>query len=117
MGYQFTEGSNDTVILQASGSAVFSEVIGTDGEYVFIKPYDFGVPLTSIVGYFEIYNPTKKTQSEIFYERSEIFTIVNPGTISKAYSATHGFFRGMFIYSQALSPPRGLHGVQNLQVS
>lgn len=106
MGYQFTEGSNDTVILQASGSAVFSEVIGTDGEYVFIKPYDFGVPLTSIVGYFEIYNPTKKTQSEIFYERSEIFTIVNPGTISKAYSATHGFFRGdVYLFTSTKPTP------------
>ena len=94
IGYVFADG--DLAKVHKSTVTNFNaKVIGTDGVYVLLAPFDIGtVSLTGTNFLFELYTPYKQSGNEPFYETGPIYSVVNPGTVSRVYGVTIGSIAG-----------------------
>lgn len=93
MGYSFQDG--DIMKIWISGvSTVYSlPVIDTFGTYVLVKLTDLTAH-AGVASIFEIYSPYKSSINEPYYEVSQVYTINNPTTNSRTYSALSGTIPG-----------------------
>jgi len=91
MGYLFTQG--DFVELYVNGNLQVLPVIAQSAQYVICKLADVGT-LSPATGIFEIYTPYQSQANEPFFEQGQLYTILNPGTPSKMYSAVSGNLSG-----------------------
>ena len=107
LGYVYEEVNDDQCILKANSLQAIDPlvlpVIGQEGNYIIVKWADLGNAsgqATSTGGLvnmsinYEIYHPYKPVDQEPYYEVGEIYKILNPGTISKAYEIVAGNYRG-----------------------
>lgn len=97
LGYNFNEG--DQCILIRQDSVTFNlPVIGTDGEYILLKPADVGTlntsPATTVKFIYRIYTPYKTSDQEPFFQMGELFFVVDPGEVTREYNTLQGSFRG-----------------------
>lgn len=83
MGYVFTPGDKITVYL-ASGTVQTLPIIGQDGNNVLFNLTDLGT-FPFYAGY-EIYTPYIPAEKEPYYEASPVYSIVDAGLSSRAYS-------------------------------
>lgn len=96
LGYVFTE--NDQCILITNTVSPYLEtryelpVIGQDGKYILIKPYDIG-SLSGRKLVYRLYTPYKTSEQEPFWEIGEINAITDPTTSNRTYSQLVGSFR------------------------
>lgn len=106
LGYSYDKANGDICILQTYGvGGVLTPqnlpVIGQDGNFILVKFVDLGVSASSTINgidgmtaYYEVYTPYKALTQEPYYEMGEIYPILNPGEISRSYSALNGNLRG-----------------------
>lgn len=90
-GYVFAQG--DTVELYVNGNSFNLSIIGQSAQWIICQLVDVG-SLSATTGQFEIYTPYQRQSNEPYFEVAQIFTVLNPGTASRAYSSTAGIITG-----------------------
>lgn len=98
MGYTFTPSTDlqDLVNLYfATGPTGKQEmsILEQDGKWLILKLKDLGT-LGSLRPLFEIYTPSKTLINEPFYEVGNIYSVVDPGLATRAYSVLTGLLNG-----------------------
>lgn len=110
IGYVFNE--NDICEVIANGTITSLEVLGVDGEYILVNPYNFVSASGNI--FYEIYTPNLVGDG-YFYEVGKIFRVKNAGTAGREYVSTDWLLNGdtyypiqnranVTSYLQAMSP-------------
>jgi hypothetical protein len=94
LGYVFEEG--DMCILTSPSGQVYTlPVIGQDSGYVLVKFVNIGTDITNSSRFrYELYTPYRQSTQEPYYEIGEVYRILDPGTVNRAYSVTTGFLKG-----------------------
>lgn len=94
LGYTFEEG--DVCYINTEGfspsppeMAYTVAVIGQSGKYIIVNTPAGGIgDLSTFKFFYEIYKPYQASDQEPFYEVGNMYTINNPGTISRSYGTT-----------------------------
>jgi hypothetical protein len=94
MGYQFQDGDILKYYASTGGDAKNLRIIGQDGKWVITELQNLGTLDGTTAFLFEIYTPYKPLVTEPHWECGEIYTISNPGTLTRAYSALAGTLSG-----------------------
>jgi len=93
MGYTYTEG-DVCVIIKSDGTRFVSPVIGVDGVYILLKPFDLGSISGAESYIYEIYTPYIKSEAEPYYEVGNMYPITNPATSGRVFSTISGSLNG-----------------------
>lgn len=100
VGYGYTYQEGDIIKLYPNtGSPVSLNIKDTWGEYVVCD-------LTNLTGVtyvlYEIYTPLFSTFDDVYYERGEVYRILNPGQTNRSYAVTGGVIEGDIYLLQRL---------------
>ena len=90
-GYVLNPG--DIARLYINGNLYVMSIIDQSAQYIICQLMDVGA-LSAQTGRYEIYTPYKQQSNEPYFEVSQIYTIDNPGTNTRAYSTLTGFIFG-----------------------
>jgi uncharacterized protein (TIGR02145 family) len=104
LGYLYEAANNDICILWSDNGVDKYElpVIGQDGNYILLKPYNIANDLSNKKFAYEVYTPHKKDTNEVYYEIGEIYTVTNPKTSIRSYETTSGIINpDTFIFTRA----------------
>jgi len=98
MAYLLAQG--DLLTLYVNGAYYSMSIIDQSGKYVIGQLTNVGT-LSAQIGLFEIYTPYKTQVDEPYFEVSQIFPILNPGTNSRQYSILNGIINGdVFLFKR-----------------
>lgn len=105
IGYGYTYQEGDVIKLYPnSGSNVSLNIKDTWGEYVVCD-------LTNLTGatflLYEIYTPLFSTFDDTYYEKGDVYSIVNPGSNIRSYSTLSGTIGGDIYLIQRSVPTYG----------
>jgi uncharacterized protein (TIGR02145 family) len=103
IGYLYESVNNDICVLWSDNGTDKYElpVIGQEGNYILLKPYNIGNDLSNKKFAYEVYTPHKKDTDEAYYEIGEIYTVTNPRTSIRSYETTNGIINpDTFIFSR-----------------
>lgn len=93
LGYNYTEG--DLIkIHKSSTDYPPKQVIGQDGNYILVQPFDFGAVSATDEILVEIYTPYKSSDTEPMYETGDVYDVLNPTLNTRTYSQTSGTING-----------------------
>jgi hypothetical protein len=95
IGYVFQEGGGDIGYIWTQGGTgpVAAKVIGQKGSKILFQMKDLGNLDLQYVK-VEIYTPLFRPATRVYYERGDVFPILNPGTVNRQYSVLQGVFQG-----------------------
>lgn len=93
LGYVFTEGDYATVFPSGGGHQIL-RVLGQDGQYVHLSPYDLGTLNATTDLLFELWTPYRQEVTEPFYETGDMMPVASPCTDGRAYSTLSGQVSG-----------------------
>lgn len=91
LGYSFTQGDKITVYL-STGTVQTLPIIAQIGNLIFFHLTDVGT--FPLVAAYEIYTPYHPADKEPYYEASQVYAVLNPTTLDRAYSVTSDVLLG-----------------------
>lgn len=92
LGYIYNDGDQAILSTNASGTNYHLPAVGQDGGYIIVKAKDIG-DLSNLLMVYEIYTPYQTSEEEPFFEVGEMYSIVNPTSVSRAFGTLSDIFR------------------------
>lgn len=99
VGYVFNDGDlidlwGDSGGGTGDGPVATLRVISVNGNWVHCEKQNFGAVGSNYIFKYEIYTPNKGSLIDNYYEATQAFDVLNPGTGTRAYSALTGSLNG-----------------------
>ena len=92
IGYGYTYQAGDIIKLYANTGVMFTlNIKDTWGEHVICDLVNLS-GITNML--YEIYTPLFSTFDDTYYEKGDVYPIINPGATNRSYSTTSGIFSG-----------------------
>lgn len=104
MGYSYQAGDIGKIYIDVSSTVYTQAVLGQSGEWVILELVDLG-SLASVNAFFELYTPRPQNAAEIYYELGEIYKIIDPALVTRAYDVTSDFLPGdVYLITRGTTP-------------